>query len=350
MPESGFVLTPCSRACYPWCRCALSVERPCTGEFPEPPAAPVNGSFYACALVWLYYRGTLNLRGSGLPGVAGSPRFGPLLCSPTARPRCRYGLSLEGPRRRYGDGEFPEPPAAPVNGSFYACALVRYTYRGTLNLRGSGLPGVAGSPRFGPLLCSPTARPRCRYGLSLEGPRRRHGDGEFPEPPAAPVNGSFYACALVRYTYRGTLNLRGSGLPGVAGSPRFGPLLCSPTARPRCRYGLSLEGPRRRHGDGEFPEPPAAPVNGSFYACALVRYTYRGTLNLRGSGLPGVAGSPRLDPFSAALRRGPVVATDSPWRDPVGGTGTENFRSRRRPRSMGVFTRVRSFGILIGGP
>ena len=64
MPESGFVLTPCTRACYPCCRCALSVERPCTGEFPEPPAAPVNGSFYACALVRYTYRGTLNLRGS----------------------------------------------------------------------------------------------------------------------------------------------------------------------------------------------------------------------------------------------------------------------------------------------
>ena len=121
---------------------------------------------------------------------------------------------------------------------------------------------------------------------------------------------------------------------------------CSRACYPWCRCALSVERPCT----GEFPEPPAAPVNGSFYACALVRYTYRGTLNLRGSGLPGVAGSPRLDPFSAALRRGPVVATDSPWRDPVGGTGTENFRSRRRPRSMGVFTRVRSFGILIGGP
>ena len=61
MPESGFVLTPCSRACYPWCRCALSVERPCAGEFPELPTAPVNGSFYACALVRYTYRGTLFL-------------------------------------------------------------------------------------------------------------------------------------------------------------------------------------------------------------------------------------------------------------------------------------------------
>ena len=34
----------------------------------------------------------------------------------------------------------------------------------------------------------------------------------------------------------------------------------------------------------------------------------------------------------------------------VDGAGVRNFRSRRRPRSMGVFTPVRSFGIPIGGP
>ena len=60
--------------------------------------------------------------------------------------------------------------------------------------------------------------------------------------------------------------------------------------------------------------------------CVLVLYTYRGALNLRGWGLPGAAGSSGLKSLSAALRGSPVVATDSPWRDPVSGTGTENFR------------------------
>ena len=116
---------------------------------------------------------------------------------------------------------------------------------------------------------------------------------------------------------------------------------CNHTGDPRCRYAFSLGRPCQRHRTGDFPGPPLDPVNGSVYTCARETYTYRETLDLRGSGLPpGPPAAPGLWCLSAALRATPVVATDSPRRDPVSGKYRGIFRVRRQTRSMGGFRRA----------
>ena len=116
---------------------------------------------------------------------------------------------------------------------------------------------------------------------------------------------------------------------------------CSHTGDPLYRYGFTLGRPRQRHGTGDFPGLPVDPVSGSFYTCARETYTYRETLDLRGSGLPpGPPAAPALWCLSAALRATPVVTTDSPRRDPVSGTYRGIFQVRRRTGSMGVYTRA----------
>ena len=61
----------------------------------------------------------------------------------------------------------------------------------------------------------------------------------------------------------------GTGAGAGDGAGDAGPVLCCLPAAVREIPVVAVDFPWRDPVPGNFPEPPAAPVNGSFYACAL---------------------------------------------------------------------------------